>query len=177
MSARMFELALGPASHSAGDGLWTNVAQGTTDDGAHRQLEGDVESSPSQPARVCSMAGNDSFLLSFEAERDYWLNGCVGFAVEAEGRINGRVALLKYRSRADRPDVLVIQQSPLVGHRFSLRAEDVRAVDPWRERVYVWEQPSTAVPRLARRTAPRSSGRRGTRGREDRTRAPRSSTG
>ena len=101
------------------------------------------------------MAGDDAFLLSFEAERDYWLNRCVGFAVEAEGRISGRVALLKYRSRADRPDALVIQQSPLVEHRFSLRAEDVRAVDPWRERVYVREQPSTAVPRLARRTAPK----------------------
>ena len=161
MSARVCELAIGPASRTAGDCLWRKIAHDTTDDGARvRQLEGDVQSSPSQPPRVCSMAGDDAFQLSFEAEREYWLNHCVGFAVEAEGRLRGRVALLKYRSRADRPDVLVVQQSPSVGRRFSLRAEDVRAVDPWRERVYVSEQPSTVAAGLApANTAARSPGR------------------
>ena len=47
--------------------------------------------------------------LTFELERDYWLNRCVGFDVEAEGRLCGRVALQKYRSRPDRPDALVVQ--------------------------------------------------------------------
>jgi hypothetical protein len=105
------------------------------------QRDGAGGSSLPHPACASVSGAVAAVPLDFEFERDYWLNRCVGFTVEAQGQLCGRVALRKYRSRADRPDALVVQQGELPGCRFTLRAEDVRAIDPWLERVYVSDPP------------------------------------
>jgi hypothetical protein len=69
--------------------------------------------------------------------RDYWLGRCTGFTVEANGRPCGRVEWLRYASRVDRPDALVVRTGRLRRRRLIVRADDVREIDPWLERVYV----------------------------------------
>jgi hypothetical protein len=94
-------------------------------------------SSPSQPAAAHASAGVLAFPLEVEFGPDYWLGRCTGFTVEAEGRPCGRVEWLRYRSRLDRPDALVVRHGRLRRRRFIVPAEDVREIDPWLERVYV----------------------------------------
>ena len=128
-----------PPVHSTATGPTTDLAHGAVPHVEHAASYRESSAGVAEPqsARVCSVAGPVASPLTFELERDYWLNRCVGFDVEAEGRLCGRVALQKYRSRPDRPDALVVQNGHCPGRRFSLRAEDVHAVDPWLGRVYV----------------------------------------
>jgi hypothetical protein len=94
-------------------------------------------SSPSQPAAAHASVGVLAFPLEVEFGRDYWLGRCTGFTVEAEGRPCGRVEWLRYGSRLDRPDALIVRHGRLRRRRFIVRAEDVREIDPWLERVHV----------------------------------------
>jgi hypothetical protein len=94
-------------------------------------------SSPSQTAAAPASASVRAFPLEVEFGRDYWLGRCTGFTVEADGRPCGRVEWLRYGSRLDRPDALVVRRCRLRRRRFIVRAEAVREIDPWLERVYL----------------------------------------
>jgi hypothetical protein len=72
-----------------------------------------------------------------EVGRDYWLGRCAGFTVEADGRPCGRVEWVRYGSRVDRPDALVVRRGRLRRRLFVVRADDVLEIDPWLERVVV----------------------------------------
>jgi hypothetical protein len=143
MSASVSQLPVKPHRRVASAGSAEDAAPALLD-GDRRPVGGSGAPS-ARPANVLRVGGKGAVPLGFELERDYWLNRCVGFGVEAEGRLCGRVVLQRYRSRADCPDALVVQQGPPPGRRFSLRAEDVRAIDPWLERVYLSDAPPAAA--------------------------------
>jgi hypothetical protein len=148
LSAPAHIIATGPTADLAPDAVL--YVEGAAWDG-----DGSAGVSRPQPTRVCSVSGPVVSALAFELERDYWLNRCVGFGVEAEGRLCGRVVLQKYRSRPDRPDALVVQSGQCPGRRFTLRAEDVHAIDPWLERVYVSQPPLRSLTTALQRRSTR----------------------
>ncbi len=70
-------------------------------------------------------------------DRDYWLMRCEGFTVTAGGRSLGRVEELRFGSRLDRPDSLVVRSRYLPRRRLVVSARDVDDIDPRRRLVSV----------------------------------------
>ena len=66
--------------------------------------------------------------LQASGDRWYWLRRCEGFRVEAEGHELGRVACVRYGSRLDRPDEIVVQSGRLRRRLQALAVEDVEGV-------------------------------------------------
>jgi hypothetical protein len=68
-------------------------------------------------------------------DRDYWLSHCEGFTVMSSAGRVGVVKEVRFRSRADRPDVLVVRAG-LLGRRTILIAiDDVDEVIPREKRI------------------------------------------
>lgn len=68
-------------------------------------------------------------------DRDYWLARCEGFQVVSPDGRAGIVEEVRYASRQDRPDILVVR-SGLFGRRVLLIAvEEVEDILPREERV------------------------------------------
>ena len=66
---------------------------------------------------------------------DYWLSHCQGFQVRKSERRVGVIREVRFRSRLDRPDELVVC-SGLFGHREEIVAvEEVSDVVPREERI------------------------------------------
>jgi hypothetical protein len=72
---------------------------------------------------------------NFVLDHDYWLCRCDGFRVEADGRKLGVVAELRFRTRHDRPDALVVYGGVLGNRVLVVPAGDVAGVVPREERV------------------------------------------
>jgi hypothetical protein len=65
-------------------------------------------------------------------DRNYWLCRCEGFRVEAEGRVVGVVAELRFRRFHDRPDQLLVLGGTFGTRRTLVEVEDVLEVEPRR---------------------------------------------
>jgi hypothetical protein len=63
-------------------------------------------------------------------ERDYWLNRCLGYRVEAADGTLGHVESLRFQTRHDLPDVLVVRSGFLRKRRCDVRVDDVVEIDP-----------------------------------------------
>jgi hypothetical protein len=74
-------------------------------------------------------------------DRDYWLAHCQGFTVEGpEGRL-GTVADVRFLSRLERPDVIVVRTGLLGRRRFSVPVDEVEEVVPDEQRVVLRAAP------------------------------------
>lgn len=79
-------------------------------------------------------------------DEDYWLGHCEGFRVEAEGRRLGVVAAVRFRSRLECPDELVVCAG-LFGKRVLLvPGGEVAAVIPRDELLVLSTQPQAPRP-------------------------------
>lgn len=77
--------------------------------------------------------------LSFDA--DYWLCRCEGFKVERAGRPLGIVEEVHYRSRPDRPDVLVVRGGRLGTRSFEVTVDEIDKLLPRQGRVLLRSAP------------------------------------
>jgi hypothetical protein len=70
-------------------------------------------------------------------DEDYWLCRCEGYRVETPERRLGVVAEIRYRTRIDRPDELVVYGG-LFGNRVLLvKTRDIEDVIPRHQRILV----------------------------------------
>jgi hypothetical protein len=85
-------------------------------------------------------------------DRSYRLSHCAGFAVFDPGGRIGVVSDLVFRSRSDRPDVLLVRRRFRLRRTLGIPVEQVVDVDLERRRVHVhgapvgvveWQQPAT----------------------------------
>jgi hypothetical protein len=92
-------------------------------------------------------------------ERNYRLSSCVGFAAFDPGGRIGVVADLRYGSRSDRPDFLVIRRGLVRRRRISIPVEQVVEIDTAGRKVVVhgaavgrirWSQSSKEMEGAAR---------------------------
>jgi hypothetical protein len=75
-------------------------------------------------------------------DRDYWLCRCEGFRVDAAtGRV-GVVAEVRFRSRLDRPDELLVRRGVLGRRRVVVPVSDVEAILPQQQRLVLGRAPS-----------------------------------
>jgi hypothetical protein len=77
--------------------------------------------------------------LSFNA--DYWLCRCEGFKVERAGTTLGVVEEVHYRSRPDRPDVLVVRGGRLGTRSFEIAVDEIEKLLPRQGRVLLRPAP------------------------------------
>jgi hypothetical protein len=71
---------------------------------------------------------------------DYWLGRCQGFRVDSHGRV-GVVEEVRYASRCDRPDVIVVRPGRLRGVLLIVPVEEVAEIFPGRELVVLHTSP------------------------------------
>ncbi len=76
-------------------------------------------------------------------DRDYWLMRCEGFTVRLDGRTAGVVEELRFASRLDRPDVLVVRRRRLSRRRLLVPAGDVADIDPRGRQILVRRLPES----------------------------------
>jgi hypothetical protein len=77
------------------------------------------------------------------SEPDYWLRRCEGFTVcSPPQRHVGLVEEVRYRSRIDRPDVLVVRTSPFRRRLVIVPVEEVEEILPGEELVILHAPPS-----------------------------------
>jgi hypothetical protein len=77
--------------------------------------------------------------LSFDT--DYWLCRCEGFKVERAGTPLGIVEEVRYRSRPDRPDVLVVRGGRFGTRSFEVAVEEIDKLLPRQGRVLLRPAP------------------------------------
>jgi hypothetical protein len=63
-------------------------------------------------------------------DRDYWLCRCDGFDVYRDGRWVGRVEELRFLSREDRPDWLMVRGRLFRRHPQAVTVDDVETIEP-----------------------------------------------
>jgi hypothetical protein len=135
MSVRVSEPPLAEPSHLLG-GLWNRLlGDGTTGRLPTLDLRETEDEYLDEYLMLVDLPGVTREDVEFR--RNYWLGRCIGFTVEADGRPCGRVEWVRYGSRIDRPDALVVRRGRLRRRQFIVRADDVREIDPWLERVVV----------------------------------------
>src|ERR671931_1216907 len=83
-------------------------------------------------------------------DRDYWLCRCEGFRVDSPTGRLGLVEAVRFGSRLDRPDELLIRGGILGTRLLVVSVSDVQAVMPRQERLVVQCGPEQTTPRLAR---------------------------
>jgi hypothetical protein len=83
-------------------------------------------------------------------DEDYWLSHCQGFQVRTEERPVGVIREVRFLSRLDRPDELVVCGG-WFGHREQiLPVDEVRDVVPQEERIYLRSAAQASPHRLPR---------------------------
>ena len=83
-------------------------------------------------------------------DRDYWLCRCEGFKVDASTGRLGFVEAVRFGSRLDRPDELLVRGGVLGGRRLVIAVADVQEVIPRQQRLTVRRSPERRHDRLAR---------------------------
>lgn len=73
-------------------------------------------------------------------DHDYWLCRCQGFCVDSPAGRIGRIAEVRFGSRLDRPDTLVIQTG-LLKRRLTVAVSEVDKVVPTQERLLLRSSP------------------------------------
>jgi hypothetical protein len=83
-------------------------------------------------------------------DEDYWLSHCQGFQARTPERGLGVIREVRFLSRLDRPDELVVCGG-LFGHREEIvSVADVTEVVPYEERIYLRSAPQARLHRLPR---------------------------
>jgi PRC-barrel domain len=73
-------------------------------------------------------------------DRDYWISQCIGFTVESNaGRVVGVVEELRFQSRADRPDYLIVRAGRFGRRHLVIAESDVDAIVPREKRIRLSE--------------------------------------
>ena len=84
-------------------------------------------------------------------DHDYWLCRCQGFRLDSPAGRFGRVVEVRYGSRLDRPDTLVVQCGLLRKRRLTVQVSDVDKVVPAQQRLLLRSSPQrTHAPRFER---------------------------
>ncbi len=97
-------------------------------------------------SRPAGIDGGLEFPRAVRFGRDYWLSRCVGFRVDwpADGR--GTVEEVRFGSRHDRPDVLVVRVGGrLRPRRLLVPAEAVDALSPRERRISLGSDPDSGA--------------------------------
>ena len=81
---------------------------------------------------------------------DYWLCRCEGFRVEASTERVGVVESVRFGSRLDRPDELIVRGGVFGGRRVVIAVSDVEEVVPRQQRLVLRRAPERRQHRLAR---------------------------
>ncbi len=68
-------------------------------------------------------------------DHDYWLCRCQGFRVDSPAGRVGRIEEVRFGSRLDRPDVLVVRGGRFGRHLLSVPVSEVEQVLPRQERL------------------------------------------
>jgi hypothetical protein len=74
----------------------------------------------------------------------YWLSRCEGFRVDWQGGRGGTVEEVRFRSRHDRPDVLVVRVGRFRRRRLLVPADEVVSLSPRERRVVLSADPGRA---------------------------------
>ncbi|MDQ3890030.1 MAG: hypothetical protein M3312_05710 [Actinomycetota bacterium] len=80
---------------------------------------------------------------TFRAEtldRDYWLGRCEGYRVESSRRRLGTIEALRFESRADRPDALVVRGGIFRRRTILVPVSDVLDILPHEHRIVVRDE-------------------------------------
>ena len=93
------------------------------------------------------LAGQLQFPHAIRFGRDYWLARCAGYRVEWPGDRGGVVEEVRFGSRHDRPDFLVVRVGRVIGRRLVVHADEVASISPREQRLLL----SAAPPRLPAR--------------------------
>ena len=83
-------------------------------------------------------------------DRDYWLCRCEGFRVDAPTERVGVVEAVRFGSRLDRPDELLVRGGVLGTRRLVIDVMDVDEVVPREQRLVLRGAPERTHDRLAR---------------------------
>jgi hypothetical protein len=83
-------------------------------------------------------------------DEDYWLAHCQGFQARTPERDLGVIREVRFLSRLDRPDQLVVC-SGLFGHREEIvPVDEITEIVPFEERIYLRSVPQATLHRLPR---------------------------
>lgn len=70
-------------------------------------------------------------------DREYWLSQCIGFTVDSDdGRI-GVVEELRFLSRADRPDHLIVRGGRFGRRQLVVNESDIETIVPREKRIRI----------------------------------------
>lgn len=72
-------------------------------------------------------------------DTDYWLRQSEGFVVESAGGRVGIVERLRFESRADRPDYLIVRAGRLGRRHLEIPVDDVAEILPREKRIRLRE--------------------------------------
>lgn len=86
---------------------------------------------------------------SFDA--DYWLGHCEGFRVECQDKLVGFVENVRFESRIDRPDELIVRCRGLFGGELLIDAEEVAVIVPSEMRLRIRHRTQPEARAKARR--------------------------
>ena len=73
-------------------------------------------------------------------DRDYWLGRCEGYRVESSRRRLGTIEALRFESRADRPDALVVRGGMFRRRTILVPVGDVLEILPREHRILVRDE-------------------------------------
>jgi hypothetical protein len=92
-------------------------------------------------------------------DRDYWLCRCEGFRVEAPTERLGVVEAVRFGSRLDRPDELLVRGGVFGNRRLVIPVADVEEIAPRQQRLVLRRAPERGSHRHLGRMRPHLSRR------------------
>lgn len=72
---------------------------------------------------------------------DYWLGHCEGFRVECQDKLVGFVKNVRFESRIDRPDELIVRCGGLFGRELVVEVDEVAVIAPSEMRLRIRHRP------------------------------------
>jgi hypothetical protein len=82
---------------------------------------------------------------------NYWLGHCVGFRVECQDKRVGVVENVRFESRIDRPDELIVRCRGLLGRELVIEVDEVAVIVPSEMRLRIKHRPQPAAQGKPRR--------------------------
>jgi hypothetical protein len=84
-------------------------------------------------------------------DTSYWLSHCEGFRVECQDKLIGFVENVRFESRIDRPDELIVRGGGLFGRELAIEIEEVAVIAPAQLRLRIRHRPQPAARSKPRR--------------------------
>jgi hypothetical protein len=78
-------------------------------------------------------------------DADYWLGHCEGFRVECQDKPVGVVENVRFESRIDRPDELIVRSGGLFWRELVIAADEVAVIVPSEMRLRIRHRPQPAI--------------------------------